>query len=488
MMDVSRLQAQLLRTKLQNKDNPLYQLLNQLITGLKETDNQVLTVANAYPSALVYTPGSALFAGVTGLITENNSQFYWDDTNHRLGIGTNTPVNTLDVHGGIVATGPYNGVIGTAGTEYLFAYNTTAGATTFLAKTDGSVFITGIASFPTNVGLTITAPAGGNWTPLLVNSSASAPWFVVNKQGRTGIGTSTPEADLAVHGATFLGFIDSPVDNIVEIRSLGGGFAFKNASASLQYGALIGGGTSGLSSLTGGIRIATSVGDGLILQENGGNIFTGAPIKFGGNTASFPMFTRSSDELHCKLADNSAFATFRAEKLFANQGGGGAVSGAIYIGPLAGAAQFGGIWFGQATPNASNYAFLGSSTGVGTTLFNCGATGDIEMRVNNNARLSIAQPGVSINETSAVLPTIPLTVKDLAKTTTLLTLADNGKLSILANVVNIKNYTVATLPAGVRGDIAYVTDATAPAFLTALVGGGAVVSPAFYNGTTWVAF
>ena len=34
---------------------------------------------------------------------------------------------------------------------------------------------------------------------------------------------------------------------------------------------------------------------------------------------------------------------------------------------------------------------------------------------------------------------------------------------------------------------AYCTDALAPTFLGALVGGGAVVSPAFYNGTAWVA-
>lgn len=48
-------------------------------------------------------------------------------------------------------------------------------------------------------------------------------------------------------------------------------------------------------------------------------------------------------------------------------------------------------------------------------------------------------------------------------------------------------YTVATLPAGTVGDTAYVTDAMAPAFLTTLVGGGAVTSPAFYDNTNWVA-
>lgn len=38
------------------------------------------------------------------------------------------------------------------------------------------------------------------------------------------------------------------------------------------------------------------------------------------------------------------------------------------------------------------------------------------------------------------------------------------------------------------GRIAYVTDALAPAFLVAVVGGGAVKSPVFDNGVNWIAF
>lgn len=53
--------------------------------------------------------------------------------------------------------------------------------------------------------------------------------------------------------------------------------------------------------------------------------------------------------------------------------------------------------------------------------------------------------------------------------------------------MNLKGYTVATLPTGVTGDVAYVTDALAPAFLVTVAGGGAVVTPVFYNGTNWVA-
>ena len=49
-------------------------------------------------------------------------------------------------------------------------------------------------------------------------------------------------------------------------------------------------------------------------------------------------------------------------------------------------------------------------------------------------------------------------------------------------------YTVATLPASPpTGSRATVTDAASPTFLGALTGGGTVVCPVTYNGTTWVA-
>ena len=48
-------------------------------------------------------------------------------------------------------------------------------------------------------------------------------------------------------------------------------------------------------------------------------------------------------------------------------------------------------------------------------------------------------------------------------------------------------YTVATLPATpAQGDVAMVTDALTPAFLSAVASGGAVVTPVFYNGTAWI--
>jgi hypothetical protein len=53
-------------------------------------------------------------------------------------------------------------------------------------------------------------------------------------------------------------------------------------------------------------------------------------------------------------------------------------------------------------------------------------------------------------------------------------------------IVGSKGFTVATLPAGVVGDTAHVTDATTPSYLGTLTGGGAVTCPVFFNGSIWV--
>lgn len=70
--------------------------------------------------------------------------------------------------------------------------------------------------------------------------------------------------------------------------------------------------------------------------------------------------------------------------------------------------------------------------------------------------------------------------------------AGAGKASILDGLISggpvrLKGYTVATLPAGTQGDVAFVTDALAPSFLVTIVGGGSVVTQVLYNGSTWVA-
>ena len=82
------------------------------------------------------TSGSVLFAGAGGKIGQDNSNFCWDGTNNRLGIGTSTPANKVDILGtGSVILGIKSS---TGGVSIVFDRLTGNNAYQFLFKTNGS--------------------------------------------------------------------------------------------------------------------------------------------------------------------------------------------------------------------------------------------------------------------------------------------------------------------------------------------------------------
>jgi hypothetical protein len=82
------------------------------------------------------TLGSVPFTGAGGLISQDNANFFWDDTNNRLGINTNTPGNSLDVH--------------TSGTNPILALNNTAGNQSAISFLNTSVAKWRIGNTSTN--------------------------------------------------------------------------------------------------------------------------------------------------------------------------------------------------------------------------------------------------------------------------------------------------------------------------------------------------
>jgi len=80
-------------------------------------------------SSTTFTSGSVVFAGASGVYTQDNANFFWDDTNNRLGIGTTGPAQALHVVGAATATtGLFIGTTtnpGGAGTDYRFAFDQT---------------------------------------------------------------------------------------------------------------------------------------------------------------------------------------------------------------------------------------------------------------------------------------------------------------------------------------------------------------------------
>jgi len=59
-----------------------------------------LPVANGGTgTTTAFTSGSVLFAGGGGVYSQDNANYFWDATNHRLGLGNAAPSTTLDVTG-----------------------------------------------------------------------------------------------------------------------------------------------------------------------------------------------------------------------------------------------------------------------------------------------------------------------------------------------------------------------------------------------------
>lgn len=128
------------------------------------------------------------------------------------------------------------------------------------------------------------------------------------------------------------------------------------------------------------------------------------------------------------------------------------------------------LTFDTTTDTLTSAIFVGALTGNATTVTtNANLTGVVTSTGNATV---IADAALSIGKTSGLQTALDLKAS-LAS-------------PVFTTPIRLKGYTVATLPAGTQGDKAFVSDALAPTYLVTVVGGGAVVTEVFFNGTNWV--
>lgn len=164
---------------------------------------------------------------------------------------------------------------------------------------------------------------------------------------------------------------------------------------------------------------------------------------------------------------------------------------AIYGAATTGTLDYYGVKAEKTTSNTSSLQYpLGIYTyssgtpaagfGGGIAFYNEPATGSTA-QVSNTIESEWTDATTATRTSRATITGV-----NSASTIDLLTLNASGR-SEFNTTVKFKAYTVGTLPTGTIGDMAYVTDASAPTYLATVSGGGAVVCPVFYNGTNWVA-
>lgn len=150
-------------------------LVADLLAGLALDDATISGATLSGSTTLSgFTAGSVLFAGASGVLSQDNAKLYWDDTNTRFGFNTNTPdylyaggaAPLLNVHGGssfgqislstsATASSSSTGVLafGTTGTASAVKRAAQIGAT---LTADSSTNVSGTLSFLTNLNGTLT--------------------------------------------------------------------------------------------------------------------------------------------------------------------------------------------------------------------------------------------------------------------------------------------------------------------------------------------
>ena len=155
------------------------------------------------------TAGSVLFAGASGVLAQDNANFFFDDTNNRLGLGTATPQVSLSVvssgnnYGLFIGpnAGSTNGqrlklgYFGTANYSVIQSIEDGIAATNLILQNDGGNC--GIGSTTIGSRLQVNGNAAIGYS-----ASTAAPNNGLAVSGNVAIGTSSASYTLDVNGTT----------------------------------------------------------------------------------------------------------------------------------------------------------------------------------------------------------------------------------------------------------------------------------------------
>lgn len=141
-----------------------------------------LAVANGGTgTTTAFTAGSIVFAGASGVYTQDNANLFWDNTNDRLGIGTTSPGSALQVNGDIRVS---NGTGFTSANSLIRSIQSMSGSTNQFVSNSIDFYT---AAFTDNGQIAF--------------STGTTERMRIDGSGNVGIGTSSPAQKLTVLGA-----------------------------------------------------------------------------------------------------------------------------------------------------------------------------------------------------------------------------------------------------------------------------------------------
>ena len=181
------------------------------------TTNATVTVGQGGTgTSTAFTTGSVVFAGASGVYSQDNANFFWDNTNNRLGIGTTSPTSILNVSAAsptilLTATTTTGTTIGNKNNRLLLASDSGTlnnGGEIVFAATD-----TNVDRWAAISGAIQSNSVSGCYGDILFATKATEAATTLTERmritsaGNVGIGTTSPGAKLTIAGEVSAGQI-----------------------------------------------------------------------------------------------------------------------------------------------------------------------------------------------------------------------------------------------------------------------------------------
>jgi hypothetical protein len=381
------------------------------------------------------TAGSVLYVGASGVLAQDNSNFYYDYTNIRIGLGTTSPQQILSI----------NNPFSSAGTLYPIVISQNAG-----------VELGGVYS----VADAVTSPiAAGLAFKVYVQNSGLIEKLRITNAGLVGINTTTIGSQFQVNGNVALGYSTStaaPTNGLAVSGNAGFGTNTPGyTAASRQVVAINGGSAAAQGSILAFMQAGVNKGYLFSIQNDIELWCESGEVRIGNNAASnIVLKTNNTDRLIVGSTGNIGIGTATIGSKLQVNGNAAIGYSSSTAAPTNGLAVSGKILVGTTTDNGqgtlqnTNQTFTGG-LGIGGLTFSTNTTATVNTSFyffNGGAGITLTMPDTNgqsmvyyIKNYSASALTIGRTGSNTfiavgtIVTTTSLTLASGASATLLGN-------------------------------------------------------